>query len=51
MEKYNKKNNLLNWNSGYGLTFKTPLGPIRIDIAFKKGEGSPIISNALLYIF
>ena len=46
-----KANNELNWNSGYGITFRTPLGPIRIDVAYKKAEGNPTISNALLYIF
>lgn len=39
------------WDVGYGITFITPLGPMRLDVAYKYGEGIPTISNALLYIF
>ena len=39
------------WNAGYGITFMSPIGPLRIDVAYKYGYGKPTISNALLFIF
>ena len=46
-----EKNNEFNWNIGYGLTGMSPIGPVRIDFAFKYGSGKPYVTNALLFIF
>ena len=39
------------WNIGYGITFMSPVGPLRIDIGYKYGNGKPNINNAFLFIF
>ena len=51
INEYTKNNNEYAWNAGYGITFMTPIGPLRIDVAYKYGYGKPNISNALLFIF
>ena len=53
---YNKINLFIStqvsWDYGAGLTYKTTLGPIRIDIAFPYGDTSKPQSHAsLLYMF
>lgn len=50
-DEYDISNPAWDWNIGYGFTFTTPLGPMRIDVAYQYGTGKPVISNALLYIF
>jgi len=41
------------WDIGAGLLISTPLGPIRVDVAFPKGEftGKPTTQVAFLYTF
>jgi outer membrane protein insertion porin family len=45
---------LTGWDVGAGLTLSTPLGPIRVDMAFKQGEdstGEPTYQVAFLHTF
>ena len=45
---------LAGWDIGAGLTLATPLGPIRVDMAFKQGEastGRPTYQVAFLHTF
>ena len=51
VNEFTINNKEINWNIGYGITFMSPIGPLRIDIAYKYGSGRPNISNALLFIF
>ena len=39
------------WDIGYGLTYKTPLGPIRIDVAYQYGKKLYLNNLTLLYLF
>ena len=51
INEYTNKNQGYDWNAGYGITFMTPIGPLRLDVAYKYGYGKPKITNALLFIF
>jgi len=42
----------IQWGGGFGVTFASPLGPVRLDYAFQvDNPGSREISLGLLYIF
>ena len=51
VNEFTTNNKEFDWDIGYGITIMSPIGPLRIDIAYKYGYGKPNISNALLFIF
>ena len=43
--------NNFDWNIGWGITFLSGLGPIRLDFAFKEGAGKSTMQISLLNMF